>query len=182
LLEADGPIETEVRLAPLLTLAFAPAKGDRPEWTVQKLTEVGVDRIIPLLAGRSVVQWDGERANRQVERWRRIAREAAMQSRRAWLPEVAALTPFATAAELPSAALAQPGGGSPDLALPTLLVGPEGGWTAEELSSGLPHIGLGPNILRAETAALVAGSLLCGLRAGTVRPPSQIEDRNTSSP
>ena len=71
---------------------FAPVKGDRPEWTVQKLTELGVDRIVPLRAARSVVRWDGERGAAAVERLRRVAREAAMQSRRCRLPEVTEMT------------------------------------------------------------------------------------------
>jgi 16S rRNA (uracil1498-N3)-methyltransferase len=169
-LRIDGPIEIESPRRPAVTVAFAPVKGDRPEWTVQKLTELGVDRIVPFLATRSVVRWDGERARHQAQRWRRVAREAAMQARLAWLPEVSDLAGFAEVAQLPGAALAVVGGGAPTLASPTVLVGPEGGWDASELDAGLPRVGLGPTILRAETAALTAGCLLCALREGTVRP------------
>ncbi|HEY4608568.1 MAG TPA: RsmE family RNA methyltransferase, partial [Ilumatobacteraceae bacterium] len=63
-------------------------KGDRPEWIVQKLTEIGVGAITFIDCARSVVRWDEARAGRQLERLRRVAREAAMQSRRVWLPEV----------------------------------------------------------------------------------------------
>jgi 16S rRNA (uracil1498-N3)-methyltransferase len=90
-LVADGPLTTTARLEPALTVAFAPTKGDRPEWVTQKLTELGVDRIVPLRARRSVVRWDGERGRRAVERLRRVAREASAQSRRTWLPEVTAV-------------------------------------------------------------------------------------------
>ena len=83
----DGPVVGQPRAAPEITVAFAPAKGDRPEWVVQKLTELGVDRIVPIHAARSVVRWDGERGERAVARLTRVAREAAAQARRTWLPE-----------------------------------------------------------------------------------------------
>ena len=76
-----------------VTVAVAPPKGDRLEWLVQKCTEVGVARIVLLDAERSVVRWDAERAGKQLERLRRIAAEAAMQSRRVWLPDVAGPVP-----------------------------------------------------------------------------------------
>ena len=84
---------TNRRLRPELTVAFAPTKGDRPEWVVQKLTELGVDRIVPLRTARSVVRWEGDRGDRAVERLRRVAREAAAQCRQVWLPEVADRVP-----------------------------------------------------------------------------------------
>jgi 16S rRNA U1498 N3-methylase RsmE len=62
------------------------------------------------------------------------------------------------------------GGGPPSLERPVVLVGPEGGWDESELASGLPLVTLGPTVLRAETAAMAAGVLLCGLRAGVVGP------------
>lgn len=170
-LEPDGPVVVDARPAPAVAVGFALPKGGRPEWVVAHLTEVGVDGILPLYAGRSVVRWDGERAARHLERLRRVAREAAMQSRRTWLPELAPPRPAAeVAAGLGPGALAQFGGGPPSLERPTILVGPEGGWTEAELSCGLPMVGLGPTVLRAETAAVAAGVVLCGLRAGTVRP------------
>jgi 16S rRNA (uracil1498-N3)-methyltransferase len=156
--------------APALTVAVALTKGERPELAVQKLTEVGVDRIVPFVAGRSVVRWEGERAERHVERLRRVAREAAMQSRRAHLPEVGALTDFATVAALPGAARAERGGDPPSLRLPVVLVGPEGGWTPEERAVPLPAVGLGAPVLRAETAAVVAGALLAALREELLSP------------
>ena len=167
-LEPLGPVERLPRPAPEVTVAFALVKGERPEWAVQKLTEMGVDRIVPLLSARSVVRWPPGDAGGQVARLRRVAREAAVQSRRVWLPVVEGVTSFATVAGEPGAALAHPGGGPPALARPTVLIGPEGGWDDAELAAGPVVVGLGPSLLRTETAAVVAGALLCGLRAGVV--------------
>jgi 16S rRNA (uracil1498-N3)-methyltransferase len=167
-LEPAGEIVVEVPPRPPLTVAFALTKGERPEWTVQKLTEIGVDGIMPFVAERSVVRWDEAKAARQVERLRRVAREAAMQSRRAFLPAVADVAGFPDVASRPDAALAAGDGGPPDLARPCLLVGPEGGWSDAELAFGLPRVSLGPTVLRAETAALAGAVLLAGLRAGLV--------------
>jgi 16S rRNA (uracil1498-N3)-methyltransferase len=169
-LEIAGPPVSEPRPAPAITVAFALVKGERPELAVQKLTELGVDRIVPFVAGRSVVRWERTRADRQVERWRTIARQAAMQCRRSWLPEVAPVTTFDSVAALPGAALADAGGAPPTLDLPVVLVGPEGGWTPEERGSGLPAVRLGPHVLRADTAAITAGAVLAALRAGILAP------------
>lgn len=171
-LEAIGPSVEEKVPDLLVTVAFALTKGERPEWVVQKLTEVGVDRIVPFRAARSVVRWDEAKAAGQVARWRRVARQAAMQSRRVHLPDVAEVDGFAGVVTGASGAgaLAAPGGGPPSLERLVLLIGPEGGWADEELACGLPLVGLGPTVLRAETAAVAGGVLLCGLRTGTIRP------------
>ncbi|MCA1690939.1 MAG: 16S rRNA (uracil(1498)-N(3))-methyltransferase [Actinobacteria bacterium] len=170
----DQPGETvqESRPQPQVTVAFALTKGERPEWTVQKLTELGVDRIVPFVAERSVVRWDVHRAATQSERWRRIAREAASQSCRTWLPDVEDIGTFAEVASRPGAALAAMDGRPPSLAHPLMLVGPEGGWSTGELATAaaLPRIVLGSQVLRAETAAVTAGALLCALRLGVVAP------------
>lgn len=165
--EPDGEVVVEPAPAPALTVGLAPVKGQRPEWAVQKLTELGVDAIWLLVADRSVVRWEGERAAGHRERLGRVAREAAMQSRRAWLPEVRTGVGLAEAAAAPGAVLAHPGGASPSLASPVVLVGPEGGWSEAELALA-PHVALGPTVLRAETAAVVAGALLAAGRAGVV--------------
>jgi 16S rRNA (uracil1498-N3)-methyltransferase len=167
-LEPAGEITIVARADPAITVLFAPVKGDRPEWVVQKLTEVGADTIVPLVAERSVVVWPAARIGHQLERLRRISREAAMQSRQCYLPEVAAPLTFADAAVLDGVCLAHMGGDSPSLARPTVLVGPEGGWSDRELEFGLPRVGLGPSVLRAETAAVAAGVLLAALRSGLV--------------
>jgi 16S rRNA (uracil1498-N3)-methyltransferase len=168
--EPDGAVHHVVPPLPVLTVCFAVVKRERPEWTVQKLTECGVDRIVPIVTERSVVRWDDERAARQQHRLEVIAREAAMQSRRVWLPEVTRVTTFAEAAAMPGASLAERLGPPPTLDRPVVLVGPEGGWSPAELAADIPHVGLGPNVLRAETAAVAAGLLLAGLRAGVVHP------------
>lgn len=170
-LEPDGDARCDSRPAPTLTVGFAPTKGDRPEWVVQKLTEAGVDRIVVLTTARAVVRWEGERAGRHAARLRKVAREAAMQSRRTWLPVVQdapVLAPLV--AELDGrCALAEAGGGPPSLERPAVLVGPEGGWSDEERALVPAHVALGPHVLRAETAAVAAGLVLAALRSGLVR-------------
>jgi 16S rRNA (uracil1498-N3)-methyltransferase len=167
----DGKVQFEPPTEPALTVAFAPTKGERPEWVVQKLTELGIDRIVPLRSERSVVRWTGARAAATVTKLRRVARDAAAQSRRVWLPEVGDTRPFG---DLPSlgapgeVVLAQLSGDRPTLAHRVVAVGPEGGWSGDELASGLPTVGFGLSVLRAETAAVTAGALLASLRTGTV--------------
>ncbi len=172
ILEPDGPVVTSGRADPEVTVAFVPVKGGRPEWVAQKLTEAGVDRIVVIDSLRAVVRWDGGRRHRAVERLRRVAREAAAQSRRAWLPEVDGAADLddlrARLAPVPLA-LAQLGGDPPTVGAPAVAVGPEGGWDASEVADR-PLVGLGPQVLRAETAAVAAGLLLCSLRAGLVGP------------
>ncbi|MGE3619788.1 MAG: 16S rRNA (uracil(1498)-N(3))-methyltransferase [Acidimicrobiia bacterium] len=168
-IEPTGPPARDPEPEPPLTVCFALVKGERPELVVQKLTELGVDRIVPFAARRSVVRWDGDRAARQVERLAAVARAAAMQSHRARLPVVAPVAGFAEVASLDGATLADRSGGEPD-GLRTVLIGPEGGWDPAELEVPLPRVGLGDAVLRAETAALVAGTLMVALRSGTVRP------------
>ena len=172
-LEPLGDIVIEARPSPPITVAVALTKGERLDWAVQKLTELGVDGIVPLAAARSVVRWDDARAKHHLERLGRIARQAAMQSRRTWLPAVDDLRPFAEVAAFPGAALAEPGGGPPTLERPLVLVGPEGGWAEEEAAAALPRVDLGPTVLRAETAAVAAAALLCALREGLVGPSRQ---------
>jgi 16S rRNA (uracil1498-N3)-methyltransferase len=171
-LDLDGPVELTALAEPAVTVAFAPTKGDRPEWVVQKLTELGVDRIVPILTARSVVRWEGIRATKSVERLRRVAREAAAQSRRAWLPEVADVSTLGSLASLTGrpTTLASPGGGPPHLGRPVVAIGPEGGWDSAELDAGFDTVGLGSTVLRAETAAVAAGTLLCALRQQLIAP------------
>lgn len=167
----DGSVQHEARVEPPLTVAFAPVKGERPEWVVQKLTELGIDRIVPLRTERSVVRWSGARGRASVERLRRVAREAAAQSRRVWVPEVLDTVSFADLSELGEpgeVVLAQLSGDRPTAAQRVVAVGPEGGWGAKELAAGLPTVGFGLSVLRAETAAVTAGALLASLRTGTV--------------
>lgn len=144
-------------------------KGDRTAWAVQKLTEVGVDRIHLLSSSRSVVRWKGERGAAALDRLVGVARSAAVQSRRVRLPIIEPLTEVGTLAGQPGVAVAQWGGELPSLDRPTVLVGPEGGWTDDEVAAADATVDLGPSVLRAETAAVVAGTLLTAIRDGMVR-------------
>jgi 16S rRNA (uracil1498-N3)-methyltransferase len=168
-----GAVAVDERPQPALTVGFALVKGAKPELVVQKLTELGIDRIVPFVATRSVVRWDDVKADRAHERLDAVAREAAMQSRRTWLPRVEPVATFAALA-VEGAALCHRDGAPPSLATPTLLVGPEGGWAPEELAAGLPTVALGPTVLRSETAAIAAASLLTALRA---RILTNLQDR-----
>ena len=167
-LAPTGDVEADPRPEPPITIAFALVKGERPEQVVQKVTELGADRIVPFVADRSVVRWDAAKAARQVERLRAVARGACMQCRRTWLPEVAPLASFAEVAALPGAALADRHGDPPKLTLPVVLVGPEGGWSPAERSSTIPRVRIGRHVLRAETAAITACALLSALRDDVV--------------
>ena len=163
-----GEIVVDARAEPALTVAFALVKGERPESIVQKLTELGIDRIVPFVAERSVVRWGEAKIARQHARMTDIARQAAMQCRRTWLPQVDRLTSFDAVADLGGATMADLGGGPPRLAAPVVLVGPEGGWSERELAAGLPRVGVGANVLRADTAAVTVGALLAALRSKLV--------------
>jgi 16S rRNA (uracil1498-N3)-methyltransferase len=172
ILDVTGTLRS-VGPEPSRRVAFAVPKGERAEWTVQKLTEIGIDRIVPLLTDRTVVRLSEDEALRRAERFRRIAREAGAQSRRLHLPVVT--TPTTMAALLGTlgagegeVAIAEPGGGPVTATMHTVLVGPEGGWSERELEEVPSRVGLGSGVLRAETAALVAGTLLVGARSGLI--------------
>ena len=150
-----------------MEVGFSWAKAERTEWAVAKLVEIGVDVLTPLVADRTVVRPEREAATRREERLRRIVREAAMQSRR---PQLARIGPTQSVEDVigrapaPRLALAEPGGGDLSLATPVVLVGPEGGWSTRELGLVEDKVSLGDGVLRVETAALVAGTLLTTLR------------------
>lgn len=171
--EIAGDVRADAPLRPPITVAFALVKADRPELTVQKLTEVGVDRIVPFVAERSVVRWDAAKVARQAGRFAEIARHAAMQCRRTWLPQVERVTTFADVVALDGATLADADGDPPTLAHPVVLVGPEGGWSAREREADVPRIRIGENVLRAETASIAIGVLLVALRSGLVSVASR---------
>lgn len=162
--EPTGPIVEVPAPTVLVTIGFPPVKGDRPDWAVQKLTELGVDRIVMLDTERGVVRWKGERLERQLARWRRIAREAAMQSRRVRLPIVEGPVAVHDLAGSPGVAMADRSGGQPSLDHPTVLVGPEGGWSEAERALDGPRVCVGTHVLRVETAALAAAVRLTALR------------------
>jgi 16S rRNA (uracil1498-N3)-methyltransferase len=164
-----GPIISDERLEPELTVGVALVKGERPELVVQKLVELGIDHIVLFRADRSVVRWDATRAARAAARLETVGREAAMQSRRARLAEISVGASFAELAALPRAALAQRGGGPLTLEHPIVLVGPEGGWSPDELGAGLPTVDLSDAVLRSETAALTVAAGLTSLRRERTR-------------
>jgi 16S rRNA (uracil1498-N3)-methyltransferase len=157
-LELVDAIALEQAPPPVGVVAAIP-KGDRSDWMVQKLTELGIDRIGFVALARSVVRWDGARADKQLARMRRIAREAAMQSRRVRLPEVA-LVAWAEVVDLDGVALAEPDGGPRRPEVTTVVIGPEGGFTQDELDVVPRTVGLSPQVLRVETAAVAAAVLL----------------------
>lgn len=153
-----------------ITLLLAVFKFDRMEWAIEKTTELGVSSIQPVIARRSDAHLAAS-AGKRAERWRRIAHEAAQQSRRVAAPEIAepiklkdALRPEGVAkivlAETEEdLGLADALAKAPKLPL-VLAVGPEGGWAEEEVelfrAAGWESASLGPAILRAETAAIAA--------------------------
>lgn len=162
-LVAAGDVTLDPRPAPRVTLAIAPLKGDRTDWTVEKLVEIGVARIVvlaPLV--RSVVRRDAGKDSAALARWQRLARAAAMQSRRTHLPEVSGPVALRDVAGLAGAGIAEPGGEARPEDVGVLLIGPEGGFDPAEIArvraAGARTVDLGPGILRAETAALVGAA------------------------
>jgi 16S rRNA (uracil1498-N3)-methyltransferase len=159
---------------PRIVVVQALPKGDRAELAVELLTELGADEIVPWAASRSIVQWLGPRGDRALEKWRRTAREATKQSRRAWLPEIAPLASTAeVAARLAGAtALVLHEGADAPLAsveLPddrdvVVVVGPEGGIAPDELDDftavGAHLVRLGEPVLRTSTAGAAALAVL----------------------
>jgi len=150
-----------------LGVAFVPVKGEKPELVVQKLTEIGIDDIYPLApTAYSVVKWEADRAEKHHVRLAKVAREAAMQSRRVWLPEVHRVQMLANLMADHTVAFAEPGGVLLDASHHLVVVGPEGGFSHEELHGAPATVSLGESVLRAETAAIVAGTLMVSLRRG----------------
>lgn len=159
--------------APRIALVQALAKGDRDELAVQAATELGVDEIVPWQSARSVSRWDAAKAEKGRSRWQTIAREAAKQAHRAWLPEVA---PLASTRDLAGRAAAsrvlvlEPTADARLTALDlderelVLVVGPEGGIAPEELAllrdAGAEPVRLGDTVLRTSTAGPAALAVL----------------------
>jgi 16S rRNA (uracil1498-N3)-methyltransferase len=160
---------------PRLVVAQALAKGDRGELAVELMTEIGVDAVIPWAAERSIVKWQAERGAKALAKWRATAREAAKQSRRAWLPEVTDLASTAALARRVATAAcaialeADAPAKLHELPLPAkgdilLLVGPEGGISPAERATlrdaGAVEARLGPTVLRTSTAGATAAAIL----------------------
>lgn len=156
-----------------LTLVLAVFKFDRMEWAIEKCTELGVSKIVPLIARRTDTHLVSAAAKR-VERWRRIALQAAEQSRRSGPPEVSDPQKLRDIASAPAKLRIVLSESEQETRLHDLLssgrsseaalaIGPEGGWTEDELKlfheNGWVSATLGPTILRAETAAIAAAAL-----------------------
>jgi 16S rRNA (uracil1498-N3)-methyltransferase len=161
-LVATGAVVTAPEPDLDLGLAVALTKAGLDD-VVAAVTELGVARITPFRADRSVVRWDDARAARAVERFRAIAREASMQSRRARIPVVDAVTDVAEIAGRFGLVVAERGGApAGSLALAhgpvTVVVGPEGGFSPAELArfGEAPRLGIGTNVLKAATAPVAA--------------------------
>ena len=164
------------RESPLsLTLAQGISRGERMDWVIQKATEIGVTRIIPVLTERSVVKLDAKQSQRKLQHWQGIATAACEQSGRTRMPDITypvglhdflqqdRETPGARLLLSPAGALrigdlTKPDGGM------TVLIGPEGGLAEPEqraaLAAGFVGVRLGPRVLRTETAAVAALTLL----------------------
>lgn len=170
---------SEPEPSPRLVVVQALPKGDRAELSVEVLTELGVDEIVPWAASRSIAQWSGPRGAKALEKWRRTAAEASKQSRRSWVPRVAELAStgevaarLADAAGLvlhesaqnPISATPLPGAGEV-----IVVVGPEGGIADNELAAfaeaGAVAVRLGSPVLRTSTAGAAALAVL-SLRVG----------------
>ncbi len=173
-LDQEEPSAPKIRFI----LAQALLKSKKMDLVIQKATELGVQTVIPVVTSRSVPKLEG-RENAKVERWRKIAREAAKQSRRTDIPLILAPQPFSDFLEprdepkklllcedggkfLRDILAAAPGQDSASSKTPdiVLLVGPEGGWSEEEkqraIGKGFEAIRLGRRVLRSETASLAA--------------------------
>jgi 16S rRNA (uracil1498-N3)-methyltransferase len=174
----DGPADGMARIAlldctvhplerPQITVVHALPKQRKLDEVVQRLTEQGVARIVPVHSARSQVELDERKAAKAVARWRAVAMAAAKQSRRARLTEIAAVGDWSTAFaqhgegvvcwEESSTGLRTAMAAVGDVDALTVAIGPEGGLTADEVAAtGLVDASLGTTILRTETAALVA--------------------------
>ncbi|MEN6348518.1 MAG: 16S rRNA (uracil(1498)-N(3))-methyltransferase [Syntrophomonas sp.] len=163
-----------------LTLVQGIAKGDKMDTIIQKAVEIGVKTIVPLQSEHTVVRIDGEKAGKKLQRWQAIAREACKQCRRNYIPEIKPVMDFQglmfELSEKPVIMLYE---NEEKTRLGTvlkdhkdrfeekgifLLVGPEGGFSRQEVRLAQNHnvilAGLGPGILRTETAGLAAASII----------------------
>jgi 16S rRNA (uracil1498-N3)-methyltransferase len=168
-------VSTDPVPQPTFTVVQALPKGERGELAVELLTEIGADVIVPWAAGNCIAQWKGDRVERGHRKWSDAALAAAKQSRRARFPQVAALHKTEQVAELLAgadlglvlhesatesiAAVAPPAEGNV-----VLVIGPEGGLTADELrlfaSAGARVVLIGPTVLRTSSAGIAAVAAL----------------------
>ncbi len=162
---------------PFITLGQGLPKSDKMDWIVQKATELGVAEIVPIVTGRTIMKIRDE--EKRVSRWQKICREAAMQSNRPNIPQVGHIVPFSgyllTLSPEPRTLLLLPWEegtvpikgilrANPGITNIIVLIGPEGGFSAQEAEKakekGFHPVSLGQNILRTETAAIAALSMI----------------------
>jgi 16S rRNA (uracil1498-N3)-methyltransferase len=168
--------EESAELPVHVTIVSGLPKGDKLEWIIQKGTELGAVKFIPFTAARSVVKWDEKKADKKVSRWQKIAKEAAEQSHRSFVPEVMhplnmkALIKAGEPYDVKLIAFEEKAREGETSVLATnlqkleagssllIVFGPEGGLTSQEVemltNNGYQACGLGPRILRTETAPL----------------------------
>lgn len=166
------------RRTPRLILGQSLLKGEKMDWVIQKATELGVNELVPIESRHSVVHLKADRVSHQLARWQRIALEAAQQSERWRIPIITSPLPLASLTSAREAdtlilllAERKHGHSLQIVELPReakrsvlIVTGPEGGWSPQEvttaLQAGVQPITLGAHILRAETAAIAAISIL----------------------
>ena len=176
-LARSTPVPAQTSQGPEITMGIALIKGERMDWAVAKLAELGVGRIAPMTTARTVVRLSGARAASRVDRYRQLARAAAAQSRNATVAQVDSITDLpgvlaglgdadlklvgSTAAACVPLRAAMP---STRVGRAVALVGPEGGFDDAELlqirSAGFVAVSLGSSILRSETASVALASTL----------------------
>ena len=192
-LAAAGELQTFPRPACGITLFACVTKGSRWDWTIEKATELGVTRIVPVISDRCIVRISADERAAKRERWLRIAEDAARQSDAKWLPEVLEAVDFADSVALAASCICFAGALTsppPEPVLSQVLryhgdglkgrsfgifVGPEGDFTPAELQSLLKvavPVSFGPAVLRAETAAIFGISVLAAaLHSASVQSP-----------
>jgi 16S rRNA (uracil1498-N3)-methyltransferase len=143
---------------PATALYLSPLKGDHGDWAVVKATEVGVRRIVPLISQRGVVKVKGDSREKVLSRWRRLVTEAAGQCRRTY--DVIVDDPIAVSNVPDDVAVCDLGASGDWRGLSSVAVGPEGGWAPDEWDPARRRVGLGPTVLRAETAGVLGAALL----------------------
>ena len=147
-----------------ITLYLAPVKGERGEWAIAKATELGVTRVVPLVCERLAIKFRGDFATKTLARWRRIAHESAGQCRRT--RDLLIDEPVRVADVPGGVAVADFGGHGAWETVRAVAIGPEGGWAPGEWDEARERVGLGSTVLRAETAAVAAATLMAAARDG----------------
>ncbi|MBJ68424.1 MAG: hypothetical protein CL463_00815 [Acidimicrobiaceae bacterium] len=147
-----------------LTIAISLTKSGKPDLAVQKLTEIGIDKIVLFPAEHSVPLWDQSKQLKNEQRLQRVTHSALEQSKGIWLPQVTFVSSFVDVAALSGVAMADASGVQITESCTCLAIGPEGGWSQSEYAFNLPKVCLSDQVLRAETAAIVAGAMMESFR------------------